>query len=196
MYDVRLESFKPKEAAAITGVPCGLQRSYRQRQYLSQLHGHAPFTIMGLAELAIVSTMAETTCPPDLIRRNRDWAVSGIVYQALRNEDAFDSPDISLDIDLRAFASQILPRYSALAPDLRQVIPGRFLIIWADKTCEWTASPAEITAARPAQIIGPVVVLDQQAIGAAIRERARALRRPLVHVTEKPAVPQTILQRK
>lgn len=187
LFDIRLQTFSPAEAAAISGVNATLTRAYRHRGYLSAQHGHSPFTVFGLAELMFVKAMAETSCPPDFLKRLRDWATSGIVYQALRNEDAFDSPDISLDIDLRAFASQILPRYSALEPDCRRVIPGRFLIIWADKSCKWVESLGDVDLATPAQIAGPVVLIDQRAVGDAIRERAG---RPLVHVSRKAAVPQ------
>ncbi len=188
MFTFYLEKFTPAEAASVSGTSCGLQRSYRQKGYLSEQHGHAPFSIFGLAELAFVKAMTETSCPPDFLKRLRNWAVSGIVYQALRDEDAFASPDIGLDVDLVLCAPNVLARYSALEVDCRRVIPERFLIIWADKSCKWVASLNEMTAVTPVKAAGPVIVLDQKAVGDALRQRAR---RPLVRVSRVAAVPNT-----
>jgi len=176
-----LEKFTPAQAVAIAGVPAGLQRSYRQRGYLSQQAGHAPFTAFGLAELVFAKAMADAGRSPELLIKARDWAVSGIVYRALDHDDAYASTTIGLDVDLGRCASSVLRQHSPIGAERARVIPGRYLLIGADGAHEWVErlDPA-LSRRLLAQPLSPLVVLDQKAMGDALRQRVG---RPLVRVS-------------
>lgn len=176
-FSFYLEKFTPAQAVAVSGVPAGLQRSYRQRGYLSRQAGHAPFTVFGLAELAFAKAMTEAGRSPEVLIKTRDWAVNAIVYHALSDDDAYTSSTIGLDADLGRCAPSVLRQHSPMGPKLARIIPGRFLLLGPDVAHEWAARlvPALLDKAIE-QPFSPLIALDQKAMGDALRQRAgRAL---------------------
>jgi len=176
--------FTPADAERITGCSVTLQRDWRRRNLLppNEAGREARFNAVALGELLFMHVMADRGIGPQQTRPIADLAGGAIACYALQYDDAWSGEMPPGGLSMSTAVGAI--RKIAPSPILQGgAIMAPLFIWWADGTEFWDTSVDHAIAgvAEPdmyKKLGGPVVVLDQNLIGALLVARAG---RPLVH---------------
>ncbi|MGJ8530444.1 hypothetical protein [Maritalea sp.] len=97
--------------------------------------------------------------------------IEKVVVEAQKRGMKISADDLQLDWKVRA---ERLKKASFLKKGLGRVYPARFFIWWADGTELWTADIAEAfeNSSSDKQYHGAAIVMDQEALGSMLCERA------------------------
>lgn len=178
--------FSPSEAQVITGVDLANQRNWRRRGYLPKGQGGwTEFEAPDLAKMLVFQSLANRGIGPSSAQEDAYWASLGILYAALKWIDSIDDKTGEnfwwKYKDIPGEAAGMICR------KLSKVIPGgRFWVWWADgkSECLDDIRKAFNESSWSEKYGGAVVVLDLQALGSQLLDRAG---RPLVTI-EKHAI--------
>ncbi|MDO9638115.1 MAG: hypothetical protein Q7J44_06210 [Pseudotabrizicola sp.] len=205
-FDVAFNLFTPADAAKITGVSQTLQRNWRRHGYLPEGEGHTRFDVFSLAELYALGMLAERGVGPHQSVQVVELLGAGMVWGALECFGAYEGPKSLLaygeNTDEENAAIQhakgggfYLPdapldwlnksdKYTRAAFRLNgfdkrvgRVIPARFFLWFPDGSHSWEQSVDHCFNSPNFHTDGPVIVLDQRALG---RKMVAAAPRPFV----------------
>lgn len=184
-----LTTFTPGEAERITGLSTMMQRDWRRRGFIESTEGHARFDAFALAELMVLKMLADAGVGPQDGVEIAKFCAAGVMWHSLQWVDAYEG-DYQRALEWNnaavgpsdwAVKSNWLAR-SVMRQKRLNFAPARFFIRWADGTERWDQSLDSAfnayTSDAP-QVAGPCIVLDQNALGGQLLERAR---RAFVHV--------------
>ena len=190
-FDLQPTLFTPRQAEQITGIRMARQRDLRRHGYLPQHEGHAKFSAVDLAEMLVLAAMMRRGIgPSDAIQIAKISAV-GIVLHALADPAAFegmDKADWTVPGEQPSTAkAEWLARDFANAQARKgdhrwRVLPGNFLIIFADGSEIWHHSVDEAFRKFPPtdrRRTGAITVIDLAAMG---KQMLRKSQLPLVTV--------------
>jgi hypothetical protein len=182
-----LTLFTPGEAEKITGLSTAMQRDWRHRGFLPKNEGHARFDAFGLAAMLVLKIFSDRGIGPQFAEKITEITARSIVWHALSPPDMFEG-----DLDWEQPENSGRPEYLLLdghrrglwySLDFPPLIPPRFLVVFADGS-EWWDSSIDAALqnprnATPEKLAGPIIVLDQEALGDLLADRVG---RPLVHI--------------
>lgn len=179
-FEYTLTEFTPGEAEKITGVSTAMQRDWRRREFLPSNKGHARFDLFDLAEMMFLQAMSDRGIGPQRSKPLAAITGRGIAFGALMCQAAYEG-DLAPGSDMTRAIDAI--GKTARDKDAARVISGRYLIVWADGKETWHVNVQKAIDDLPEKqkwkkLTGPVLVLDQWAMGAALVQRAG---RPLIH---------------
>ena len=171
----------PAEAEKITGLTQVTQRDWRRRGLLPSTFGlSAQYDVVALGTMMFLAAAANRGIGPSQALDIADIAGPAIALYALADcENAWLSPSRGGWGDAVDALRELAPIGSPLRSG---VLPARYLIWWANGKETWHHTvDAAIAGLKPAEIEaklgGPIVVIDQAAMGALLVERAG---RPLI----------------
>jgi len=194
-FKIVLNRFSPAEAAKIVQVSTTLQRNWRRHGYLPVAEGHARFDVFALAELYALGVLAARGVGPHQGIEVAELIGAGIVWNALAVRAAYEGdatilssePDTADEANLR---DQVQAMGVNLGPDpldwmfkcdkfirdafrtngydkrVGRVIPARYFLWFPDGSHSWQWSVDHCFTSGLFPTDGPVIVIDQRALGA------------------------------
>lgn len=197
-YKVELTQFTSRDAEKITRVSMTQQRNWRRYGFLPPIEGHARLDVFDLCELYSLGLLTEKGVAPKQAVEVVDILGMGLAWHALTGAAAYDGEDHLLSNEpLNEFEKGLsapilsrLDRFGRAAfrakdglPGKGRVLPARFFIWFADGTHTWDQGVDRHFHGKEGDphIAGPVIVLDQMALGLDLAHRSG---KPLALVTE------------
>lgn len=174
-------TFTAGDTERITGVSTGTQRDWRRRGFLqSKGDGWTQYDLMDLAQLAVMNALQERGIGPSTSSTIAKSAALRLAYYTLSWIDSIE--DKSGGEFEKWVAEGNRPRGGYFVGWTNSPgDPAKYLVAWADGTVELVADLAVAFGGSmsDAKYGGAIIVLDLEAIGTLIVERAG---RPLVTV--------------
>lgn len=166
--------FTAGEAERITGLSLATQRDWRRRRFLPQIEGgKAGFDVFGLCEMAAMRGFADRGIGPSISTQFAEAAGLRAAYFALSWSNAIE--DNSGGVFEKIIKDTGRPRGSMF---VKPSFLARFMIVWADSSVTFATEldKAFDGFSWDEKLIGAVVVMDLEALGGSILDRAgRAL---------------------
>jgi hypothetical protein len=174
-YDYQPLTVGAAEAWRITGLSAVMQRDWRRRGHLSsQPSAKARHDVVALGTMMFLAAMAERGVSLTKAQEVVDIAGPAIAYAALHFEEAWEGePPLSVSNAARSAVKQFSPACTIR----RGAVPGRIFIWWADGTEYFAKSVDQAIGALSeaeveAKLGGPIIVIDQGAMGKLLVRRA------------------------
>jgi len=188
-YCVEPTHFESRDAEKLCRLSMPQQRNWRRYGSLPPIEGHARLDVFDLCELYSLGLLTEKGVAPKQAVEVVDILRMGLAWHALTCAAAYDGEDHLLsDEPLSDFEKGIdnpiysrLDRYGRAAFKGKEglmgkgrLIPARFFIWFADGTHTWDQSVDRHFHGNEGdpRIAGPVIVLDQMALGLDMAHRS------------------------
>lgn len=197
-YRVELTKFTSRDAEELCRVSMTQQRNWRRYGFLPPIQGHARLDVFDLCELYSLGLLTEKGVAPKQAVEVIDILRIGLAWHALTIAAAYDGEDLLLSAEpLSELEKRVdnpidyrIGRYVRAAfngkeglPGKGRGIPARFFIWFADATHLWDDCVDRHFHENEGdpRIAGPVIVLDQVALGVDLAQRSN---KPFALVTE------------
>ena len=211
-FELTFNRYAATAAERITDVSAMLQRNWRRHGYLPTNEGHARFDLFELAQLRALGMLAARGVGPNLGIDVSEIIAAGITLGALRCRGAYEGDAEMLNVEADDEATAEMRRaveakgmdfgreplaWGAKADTFARAafrgredfktygraVPARFFMWFPDGSHRWDNSVDACFRSDRFPTDGPVIVIDQHAVGAKMVERAP---QPFVRVERSP----------